>query len=300
MDNFKKKETGAESTDTSEDKTKSGHIPDMVVNRGDNMLEGATKSVQSTVEEPIDTPVEDLIPPSTISAVSDSETWSKDSALKEVKKLRQENKKYREKYEEKLAKLSEEAESRIQAKERELETAAEKANKLDMLEQQAEDKKRSLEEKVAHREVRITELQESLNAIQNDRGGRLSQLEQELASYKVEQETRAAIAKETLQEELSTIPDKFKAQAEIFVKGAGTPSDALTALREAKLSGLFEEKSVYVNNTVPTAQTGARTSKEQLDQVEKDRKANMSSDAKIKEGLKQAFSKDGNSAVRLR
>ena len=204
------------------------------------------------------------------------------------------------KYEEKLAKLSENAEARILAKESELDALVNKAKKLDDLEAAAEDKKRNLEERVSHRDLRITELQSQVESLRTVNDSQLSQLEQEIASYRVEKETRAAIAQETLQEELKTIPDRFKAQADIFIKGAGNPSDALVALREAKLSGLFEEKAVYVNNSVPNAQTGARTSKDQLEAAEKLKRAGMSSAEKIKEGLNEAYSSKGNSAVRLR
>lgn len=298
MDNFNK--TNGVSTADPADGTNTGHIPEIVTKRGDNMLDSATKSVPSPVDETTDTPtiVEDPTPEAA-AAVSDSDTWTKDSALKEVKKLRHENKKYREKYEERIAKLSLDSDSRITAKEQEVEHLIQKAKKLDELEAAAEDKKRNLEEKVSHRDIRINELQDQLNGLQSGQDNKVVQLENEIQTFRAEQEARIAIAQEALVDEMKTIPDKFKAQAEIFIKGAGNPSEALTALREAKLSGLFAEKAVYVNNAVPNADTGARTSKEQLEATERERRSKMSSDEKIKEGLRQAFT-TGNSAVKLR
>jgi len=42
---------------------------------------------------------------------------------------------------------------------------------------------------------------------------------------------------------ITSIPDKFKGIAELLIKGAGdNPRDALVALGEAKLRGVFEEK----------------------------------------------------------
>src|SRR5258707_679105 len=51
--------------------------------------------------------------------VADPDSWTKDSAFKEVKKLREENKTYRIKYEEKLLGLKDEMTKTLTAKEQE-------------------------------------------------------------------------------------------------------------------------------------------------------------------------------------
>lgn len=304
LGNFKKTDAGS-----AKNSEKPTNVPEFKVSRGDNMLDAA-KSAQGSVDEQMNAAAQDedsgLQEAKTqetktdASLVKDPEDWSKESALKEVKKLRQENKSYREKFESKLHQLQQEAEARIKAREEELSALAEKAKKLEQLEAQEADRKRDLSEKLAHRESKIASLQSELEHLRAQDQQKILELESQIQRFRAEEEARIEVAKMTLQEEINSVPTKYRAQAELLAKGAGDPSDAITVLREAKISGLFEDKTVYVNHSVPNAQTGARTSKEQLDEAEKQRKAKMSSSQKIAEGLKKIRQGESNSVFRIR
>jgi hypothetical protein len=87
----------------------------------------------------------------------------------------------------------------------------------------------------------------------------------------------------------------------MIVKGAGEdPRDGLLALNEAKLKGLFEDKTVVVNHSVPGAKDGARASKERLDEAARETRAQMSSSQKIKAALDAMKSGNKNSAFRTK
>src|SRR5271170_7692508 len=92
---------GTGSTDSSQD-TKTGNIPPLHVssqNRGDNLIDDAGKKHVQT--EQVSTTAASQPAQreeSTTSSVTDPDSWSKESALKEMKKARQEAKSYREQY----------------------------------------------------------------------------------------------------------------------------------------------------------------------------------------------------------
>src|SRR5690606_22051446 len=95
------------------------------------------------------------------------------------------------------------------------------------------------------------------------------------------------------------IPDKFKDVASLIVKGSGDARDALLAISEAKLKGVFDDKTVVVNHAVPGANDGARVTKDKLDEAERNRREAMTSSAKIGEALKSIRSGTPNTAFRL-
>lgn len=241
-------------------------------------------------------------PNATVETVSNKDEgnsdWTTDSALKEIKKLRDENKAYRIKYEEKLDQLKLEAEAKVKAKEEEFANLKSAQAELDRIKAEQEDKKRDLNEKVAHREARLAELQALMTEKEKQYQNLLKHKEDELSNFRAKHEAEAQVYKARLEEEIGKIPEKFKDYAELLVKGSGDPREALTVITEAKLKGMFEDKTVVVNHSVPNAYDGARSSKERLEEAEKAKRANMSSSQKIGEALKQIKSGNSNSVFR--
>lgn len=225
--------------------------------------------------------------------------WTEESTLKEVKKLREENKAYRIKYQEQLEQVRLESEARIKAKEAEMESLRLAQAELDRIKADQEDKKRDLSEKVAHREARLAEMQAMIQAKDKEYNQKISAYETQLADYKAQQAAEAQVYKTRLDEEISKIPDKYKDYATLLVKGAGDPREALVAITEAKLKGMFEDKTVIVNHSVPNAYDGARSSSERLQEAEKARRSSMNSSQKIGEALKQIKSGNPNSVFRI-
>ena len=88
--------------------------------------------------------------------------------------------------------------------------------------------------------------------------------------------------------------------AKYIVKGADDSREALTIIQEAKLKGMFEDKTVVVNHSVPGANDGARSSNERLKEVEKERREKMNSSQKIAEALKQIKSGTPNNVFRTK
>jgi len=86
----------------------------------------------------------------------------------------------------------------------------------------------------------------------------------------------------------------------LIVKGAGDPRDALVALHEAKLNGIFDEKKTIVNHSVPGASNGARATKEQLENAGREQRSGMSSQQKIRAALQDIRGGNPNSAFKTR
>jgi chromosome segregation ATPase len=293
---------GTGSTDSSQD-TKTGNIPPLHVsaqNRGDNLINDAGKKpVQteqvSTTAAPGQTQKEE----SSSSVVNDPDSWSKESALKEMKKAREEAKAHRVKYEEQVQKLRDEAEARISAVKAEQEDLRKAADELTKLKADQEDRKRDLAEKVAHRQAQVDQLQAQLAIKDQTFREEQEKLKSKLNRYEAEAQAQLKVYEQRLTTELDNVPEKFKEIASYIVKGAGDPRDALVALNEAKIKGLFEEKTVVVNHSVPGAQDGARATKERLDAGAADARAKMTSQQKIGQALK-SMKDTPNSAFRIR
>lgn len=232
--------------------------------------------------------------------VTDPSSWSMDSALKEIKKLREENKNQRLKYSEKLDSFRKENDEKLQSIKEETAKFAEAQKELEKIKSAEEDKKRSLEEKVSHRETRIAQLEAELEAQRKDVASQLDTYKARISQYEADQQAQLQSYQNRVDEILAEVPEQFKETAGYIVKGAGDPRDALVALNEAKINGLFEEKKVVVNHSVPGASDGARASKEQMENAQKIERSKMSSQQKIAEGLKQIKSGTPNSAFNLR
>lgn len=232
--------------------------------------------------------------------VQDPETWDDESKFKEIKKLREENKAYRIKYQEKLEAMKQDADNRLEAERQKLQEFEDAKKELDRLKAQEEDKKRDLNEKLTHREKKIAELESYLQARENDYDRQLGEYKTKLQELEADREVRLEGYRNRVQEELDAVPEKYKDYANLIVKGAEDPQDALIALQEAKMNGLFYDKKVIVNHSVPGAQDGARTTKEQMDNATKEAKEKMSSQQKIKAGLEAIRGGQPNSAFKAR
>ena len=144
------------------------------------------------------------------SQTNSNESWSTDSALKEVKKLREENKAYRLKYVEQLEKLKVESDNRIQQKEAEMKALLEAKTELDKIKADQEDKKRDLSEKVAHRESKLAEMQTIMDIREKEMKQKLSHMEITVKQYEADRAAESEVYKARLNEELSKIPESYK------------------------------------------------------------------------------------------
>lgn len=226
--------------------------------------------------------------------------WTTDSALKEIKKLREENKQYRLKYSEQLDKLKQEADARLAQKEEEARALAEKARELDRIKEEQEDKKRDLAERLAVRESKLSEMQTLMKVREEELQKKLAEKEKILSQFEADRAAESQVYQNRLDEELVKIPEKYRELANLLVKGSGDPRDALVALNEAKLKGMFEDKTVVVNHQVPGASDGARSSQERLREGERQQRASMSSNQKIKTALEQIKGGQPNNAFRTK
>lgn len=234
------------------------------------------------------------------SSATEADNWTLENALKEIKKLREENKATRIKYSEAVDHLKKESDTRITAKEQELHDLVQAKNELEELKAKEEDRKRDLSEKLAHRERLLTETKSRMEVEKKAYEDELRRMQAEVQQFRAEQEAQMEIHKQRLETEIASVPEKFKDIATYIVKGAGDPRDALVALNEAKLKGLFEDKKVVVSHSVPGAADGARASKEKLEAAVGAAREKMNSSDKIREGLKQIRSGETNSAFRTR
>lgn len=281
--------------------------------RGSDMLKAAAIKSESPANDSqattdgsdvavINSKVEPSVSVSNSSGNSSTETdnWTLDNALKEIKKLREENKATRIKYSEAVDNLKKESDTRITAKEQELHDLIQAKTELEELKAKEEDRKRDLSEKLAHRESLLGEFKAKLETERRAYQEELQKMEATVQQYRAEQEAQMEVHKQRLETELAAVPEKYKDIATYIVKGAGDPRDALVALNEAKLKGLFEDKKVVVSHSVPGAADGARASKEKLDAAVGAAREKMNSSDKIREGLKQIRSGETNTAFRIR
>lgn len=230
--------------------------------------------------------------------VKDPDSWTKESALKEIKRLREENKVYRLKHEEKLESLKAEMTARIEQKEEEVRSAEQYRQELEDLKAKEADKKRDLSEKLAHREAMLAELKAKEEAKEKLHREEIENLKKKINTYEADYEAQQAIYKQRLATEMESIPEKFKDIADYIVKGAGDPREAVVALNEAKLRGVFEDKTVVVNHSVPGAKDGARSTNERLQEVAKEERSKLTPQQKIAMGLKGIRSGEPNSMFR--
>ena len=232
--------------------------------------------------------------------VQDPDSWTKESAFKEIKKLREENKSYREKYQSKLEELRVQSDQKLEQQKTEMADLVKAKQELDKMKEQEADKKRGLEEKLQHREQRIAEMEAKLAATQAQYEQSLEQTKAKLSEYEAAREAQNEINQEKVNKFVSELPEKYKIIADTLVKGAGDPQDALVLLNEAKLSGVFDEKQIVVNHSTPGANDGARATKEKLEGAAQEARDKMTSQQKIKAALNEIRGGTSNSAFKTR
>lgn len=266
-----------------------------------------TKQVEpvAKVEEPTTTAIDSgasgdtgAVKDETSGTVKDPNDWSKESALKEVIKLREEQKLQRLKYSEKLDQFKEDLSASQAPLKEELEELKKYKDELTKIKAAEEDKKRTLEDKVSHRESRISELEAKISSVVAERDTESQQYKEQLSVYQAQEEARKQLYMDKLKAELEAIPEKFREQAELISKGAGDPSEALVAISEARIKGFFEDKTVIVNHAVPGASDGARATKDQLEGAARAGRDKMSATDKVKAALKEIRQGESNSAFR--
>lgn len=273
---------------------------DIIAKAGGKTSDGTPTTVKTSSAESGKSPTSASSTEEPTGSQANPTDWTVDSAVKEVKKLREENKSYRIKYQEQLEKLKAEADLAVKAKEEEMNSFIEAKKELDRLKADQEDKKRDLSEKLAHREAKVAEYQTLLDASKKQFETERRQLNEKLAHYEADRQAEAQVYEARLNEELASIPEKFREHASLLVKGAGDKRDALIALSEAKLKGMFEDRTVIVNHSVPGAHDGARANKERLDEADRSRRERMSSSQKIGESLKAIKQGTPNTAFRTK
>ncbi len=283
------------SSTTNEPVKKEQVATETTLERGTNLISqapGTTKTESSTntetsvqKEEPSKTTVE-----------TDPSTWTLESALKEVKKAREEAKLNRHKYEEAVDTLKKQLDDRVTAVEEKYKPFMQSAKELEDLRKKEEDKKRDVSEKLAHREALLAEYQARLEAVQREFQTKEETYRSQLTRFEAEQKAQQEMYTNKLTEELATIPEKFRSMAELLVKGAGDPRDALVNLSEAKIKGMFEDKVVTVNHSVPGAKDGARLTNEEYQKKIRSELDSMSSSEKIGTALKHMRQGEKNAA----
>lgn len=270
---------------------------DLISNAGKSNASAATGASRGATDNAAQN-ANAKVEPSASDTVTDPDSWSKESSLKEVKKLRDENRITRLKYEESLQSIKAETEARLAAQTTELQKLADAQRELEELKQKEADKKRSLEDKLLHRESLLAEMKAQQDAKEKMVNQKLSTYEAEISKYRAENEAQSEVYKKRLETELSKVPEKFKDVASYIVKGAGDPRDALIALSEAQLKGVFEDKTVIVNHSVPGANDGARLDQKKIDEQAAENRKKMLPADKIRASLKDIRAGIPNSAFR--
>lgn len=230
------------------------------------------------------------------SATDSTSSWTMDSAMKEIKKLRDENKHVRVKYEDTVTSLKKELDERVGQVEEKFKPYLDAAKELDTLKKEEEDKKKDVHEKLTDREKRLAESQMRTEALERSYQEKLASQESELHRYRAEALAQVEIYSQRLSEELATIPAKYKNVADLLVKGAGDPRDALIALSEAKINGLFEDRTIIVNHSVPGANNGARMTNEEAQRKARAELDSLSGPHKIKAAINAMRGGEANSA----
>lgn len=277
--------------------------------RSDDLLAnaGGQKSHVSTADETVTSSAESGVRPKSASSMeeptgsqSSSEDWTDESKMKEIKKLREENKQYRLKYQSEIDRVSKESEARLEQIKNQMQPLVDAQKELERIKAEQEDKKRDLAEKLAHREARLAEMQAIAEAQKKEYERQIQERDSQLNRFTADIKAQEEVYKSRIDEELAKVPSKYQDLAKVLVKGAEDNREALTIIQEAKLKGMFEEKSVVVNHSVPGASDGARASKERLEEAERKRRESMNSSQKIGEALKSIKSGTPNNVFRTK
>lgn len=277
--------------------------------RGDDLLAKLSdkKSQSSTAKNTATSSAESGETPKSASSMEEptgsqetSENWTDESKMKEIKKLREENKAYRIKYQTELDRVAREADARLEQAKSQMQPLMDAQKELEKIKAEQEDKKRDLAEKLAHREARLAEMQSLAEVQRKELERQLQEKDSQLNRFQADIKAQDEIYKIRIDEELAKVPVKFQDLAKYLVKGADDTREALTIIQEAKLKGMFEDKTVVVNHSVPGASDGARASKERLEEAERKRRESLNASQKIGEALRSIKSGTPNNVFRTK
>jgi DNA repair exonuclease SbcCD ATPase subunit len=212
--------------------------------------------------------------------------WTKEQLAEALKETRQEAAKRRVEAKDMEERLQTEYEEKIKSIEEKFSPLIKKADRLEKLEQEEADKKRTLEDKVAHREQLVAQRDEELASLREElQNGRL-EAEKRVAQLKADLDVHESYYKDQLDKAKAEVPKKYQDIVDTIIKGANDTKHALDLVRSAQKENLFGDKKVFVNHSVPTAKTGARTDSATAQQERRD---GMKSSEKIRAGLKNAL-----------
>ena len=212
--------------------------------------------------------------------------WTKDQIAEALKEARAESAKRRVEAKDLEQRLKSDYDQKVKQIEEKFTPLLQKAEELDKVKAAEADRKRTLEDKVAHRETLIAQRDEELKAIREEAQAIKVELEGKVQQLKANLEAHESFYTEQLDKEKAEIPKKYQDLVETMIKGANDSKHALELIRTAKRENLFGEKKVFVNHSVPNAKTGARTDSASAQQ---EKRESMKSSEKIREGLKSAI-----------
>lgn len=215
--------------------------------------------------------------------LKDFQDWTPNQLAKALKDARKEAAERRVAAKDLEKRIRTEYDDRIKQIEDKFTPLVKKAEQLDKLKSEEADKKRSLEEKLSHREQVIAEKEKELLALKEEEQAEKQHLQDELGKAKAALEAHETFYKEQLDREMAEVPKKFQKIAETMIKGASNTQDALDLIREAKKENLFGNKKVTVINATPGAGDGARING---DSTKKAAASSMKSSDKIRAGLR--------------
>lgn len=216
------------------------------------------------------------------------EEWTLDSLKEELAKTREEAAKSRIEKKKLEEELKNDFNQKLKALEEKYSPLAKEAAEARRLREQEEDKKRSLEERLAHREQKLAELENKIPSIQKEYDDMIADLNGRMEKLAQENTRHLSFWEQQLEVELKKVPERYKTYAEVMMKGSTDVKEKLDLLRKASDEGLFGNKKVPVNHATPGAKDGARMESEKTRTEEA---TNQSSKAKIREGIKEFFSK---------
>jgi hypothetical protein len=215
--------------------------------------------------------------------LKDFADWTPKQFAKALKEARNEAAERRVQAKDLEQRVRTEYDSRLKQIEEKFAPLVKKAEQLDKLKNEEADKKRSLEEKLSHREQVIAEREKEMASLRDEMQTEKQSLQDELHKAKTALEAHETFYKEQLGRELAEVPKKFSKLAESMGKGASNTQEALDLIREAKRENLFGNKKVTVFNGTPGAETGARLDSRKAQEAAK---AGMKSSDKIRAGIK--------------
>jgi uncharacterized protein YukE len=200
--------------------------------------------------------------------------WTNESLHAEMRKAREEAKRSRLEMKDTVDRLQKEYERKLVELQAATKPLEDQARELNDLRAKEADKKRTLEERLAHRENLLADRDEEIQSLKDAHQKELFRIQAQLENLQSEVNVQNQFYEDKLSEELQQVPDKFKATAQRIVKGCDSVREAVDAIRDARAEGLFRDRTIQVSHAVPNVDQGARISgnvqrQEQRDKIEK-------------------------------